>query len=306
MDTPVDAPCAAPSDTSQSLETRYSEDQGASAGREDASLNPPKGKKPKRRCSQCGKSRQDGVELLVCKDCKVAWYCGQACQKGRWKTHLLECKSLRSDSPDLDTPADAPCAAPSDTSQSLATPYNEEEGAGGVREHASHNPPKDKEQEQRCSQCGKSGQDGVELRVCKRCKVALYCGMACHRNHWKTHELERKSFRSDSPDLDTLEDEPCAAPSDTSQSLATRYSKEDAVGAGREHESHKPQKGKKQKQRCSRCGKSRQDGVKLQACGGCKVARYCGQACQKSHWKTHQLECKSLRRRSDGRPETPD
>jgi hypothetical protein len=34
-------------------------------------------------------------------------------------------------------------------------------------------------------------------------------------------------------------------------------------------------------------------------CAGCKVARYCGKACQAAHWKpTHKAVCRMLRARS--------
>lgn len=31
----------------------------------------------------------------------------------------------------------------------------------------------------------------------------------------------------------------------------------------------------------------------LQSCGACKQTKYCSRACQKSHWKTHKLQCSS-------------
>jgi hypothetical protein len=30
------------------------------------------------------------------------------------------------------------------------------------------------------------------------------------------------------------------------------------------------------------------------ACGGCKVARYCSQECQRGHWKVHRPTCQRL------------
>ena len=30
-------------------------------------------------------------------------------------------------------------------------------------------------------------------------------------------------------------------------------------------------------------------------CGNCKFMRYCSKKCQKKHWKTHKLECESVR-----------
>jgi hypothetical protein len=30
------------------------------------------------------------------------------------------------------------------------------------------------------------------------------------------------------------------------------------------------------------------------ACGGCRVARYCGKTCQSQHWKLHKPVCKAL------------
>ena len=33
----------------------------------------------------------------------------------------------------------------------------------------------------------------------------------------------------------------------------------------------------------------------LLQCSGCGDVRYCGQACQKSHWKHHKKDCKPFR-----------
>lgn len=42
------------------------------------------------------------------------------------------------------------------------------------------------------------------------------------------------------------------------------------------------------------CGKTEVDnaGVKLQACGGCKIALYCSEACQNAAWKEHKPACR--------------
>jgi len=42
--------------------------------------------------------------------------------------------------------------------------------------------------------------------------------------------------------------------------------------------------------RCRCCDKPGQ----LRLCSGCHSAGYCGEACQKAHWKAHKKECKPL------------
>jgi hypothetical protein len=42
--------------------------------------------------------------------------------------------------------------------------------------------------------------------------------------------------------------------------------------------------------KCDGCGAY---GVKLKACSRCKTAMYCGQPCQKAHWKQHKAICKA-------------
>jgi ankyrin repeat protein len=39
------------------------------------------------------------------------------------------------------------------------------------------------------------------------------------------------------------------------------------------------------------CSNSGCGGAGLKKCTGCKQARYCGQACQLAHWKTHRVDC---------------
>ncbi|PKU70842.1 Histone-lysine N-methyltransferase ASHR1 [Dendrobium catenatum] len=36
------------------------------------------------------------TNLRKCSGCRIAWYCGSACQKSEWKLHQLECKALSS------------------------------------------------------------------------------------------------------------------------------------------------------------------------------------------------------------------
>jgi hypothetical protein len=38
--------------------------------------------------------------------------------------------------------------------------------------------------------------------------------------------------------------------------------------------------------RCVVCGKEEDGNVKVKACSGCQIARYCSRACQKVHWKS--------------------
>ena len=42
---------------------------------------------------------------------------------------------------------------------------------------------------------------------------------------------------------------------------------------------------------CTACSKLPEPGHRLLQCGRCNSVSYCGQACQKAHWKTHKKAC---------------
>jgi hypothetical protein len=42
---------------------------------------------------------------------------------------------------------------------------------------------------------------------------------------------------------------------------------------------------------CDRCGKLQEPGKKLQRCGKCRVAWYCGIECQRAAWSGHKAHC---------------
>ena len=46
---------------------------------------------------------------------------------------------------------------------------------------------------------------------------------------------------------------------------------------------------------CAGCGKGSFE--QLSKCQGCRVIRYCNEACQKSHWKVHKQICAKLKQR---------
>ncbi|PIL27076.1 hypothetical protein GSI_10215 [Ganoderma sinense ZZ0214-1] len=46
-------------------------------------------------CDKCKKRAAGDVKLLKCARCKTALYCSQACQKGDWKAHKLQCKNMQ-------------------------------------------------------------------------------------------------------------------------------------------------------------------------------------------------------------------
>jgi len=43
--------------------------------------------------------------------------------------------------------------------------------------------------------------------------------------------------------------------------------------------------------KCSYCHNPAKEGESLKLCSRCKKVQYCGQDCQKNHWKEHKLEC---------------
>lgn len=45
---------------------------------------------------------------------------------------------------------------------------------------------------------------------------------------------------------------------------------------------------------CCGCFQAPAEGKRLDACGRCSLARYCGVACQKAHWPAHKHDCKHI------------
>jgi hypothetical protein len=43
---------------------------------------------------------------------------------------------------------------------------------------------------------------------------------------------------------------------------------------------------------CANCGKKENDDMKLKACAGCKLVKYCGRECQIEHRPRHKMACK--------------
>jgi len=61
------------------------------------------------------------------------------------------------------------------------------------------------------------------------------------------------------------------------------------VGAGAGTDAFGEAGGVKPINRCGAHGCTNQGALR---CGGCRKAYYCGQACQKTHWRTHKPDCK--------------
>ena len=88
--------------------------------------------------------------------------------------------------------------------------------------------------------------------------------------------------------------------------------KDKAATAGKKKKGEKKRKKKKKKQPksvalrsenlvvryCKACGKLR-GATKLLACGGCKLAHYCGAGCQKKAWRGHTSFCKFARKETE-------
>jgi hypothetical protein len=44
--------------------------------------------------------------------------------------------------------------------------------------------------------------------------------------------------------------------------------------------------------KCAACGTTASGGVSFKQCGGCRKVSYCGEECQRAHWKAHKVVCK--------------
>lgn len=99
-------------------------------------------------------------------------------------------------------------------------------------------------------------------------------------------------LHSDNP---AASDAPCTvnvtATSESSQGSLAQHDLGEGASSEVKTASRNPLSGKKQKHVCAQCGKSRRDGVKLQACARCNDALYCVQDCQRRHWPSHKRAC---------------
>ncbi len=112
-----------------------------------------------------------------------------------------------------------------------------------------------------CSRCEKKSSD---LKMCSRCKVAMYCSTKCQTDDWaKSHKAKCKEIRRLKAILDTQPEE-------------LRNKNEEF------------------NERCNGCKKKSSD---LKRCSKCNVAVYCSKQCQVDDWaKSHKVNCKEIRR----------
>jgi len=134
---------------------------------------------------------------------------------------------------------------------------------------------KDGTNDTKCSYCGTQVD---ALKKCSRCGNTQYCGQDCQKKHWKEHKLICSPQSAVHPNTQTT----------TTGSVAR--SKQKLEGDTPMNES-----GKK---KCSFCGTQSSD---LKKCSRCGNDQYCGQSCQRKHWKEHKLICSP---QSAGHPNT--
>ena len=119
------------------------------------------------------------------------------------------------------------------------------------------------ENERRCSFCGTHSD---ALKKCSRCGKAQYCGQGCQKEHWKEHKTVCNTQGVTHPNTHTQ----------SSSTFTPQQTLETTIGKD----------GTKMK--CSFCG-THSDALKK--CSRCGKAQYCGQGCQKKHWKEHRMTC---------------
>ena len=91
--------------------------------------------------------------------------------------------------------------------------------------------------------------------LCGGCRFARYCGAACQRAAWPAHKPVCKAIAADT-----------AGPFDGDLVI---------------------------KAACDCCSAAFVTQL-VDRCDGCRFAAYCGVACQRAHWPTHQIVCKAV------------
>ena len=125
---------------------------------------------------------------------------------------------------------------------------------------------KEYESKRKCSFCGTRSDD---LKKCGRCGEAQYCGQDCQKAHWKEHKQACTSQSAALPDVSVPD------------------AQVPTVSVTRSQEKVDAKRKSRKKRKCSFCGQY----DALKKCGRCGKAQYCGQSCQKKHWKEHKLIC---------------
>ena len=115
----------------------------------------------------------------------------------------------------------------------------------------------------KCSFCGTHSD---ALKKCSRCGKAQYCGQGCQKKHWKEHKTICNTQGVTHPNTQTQS----SSTFTPQQMLETTIDKDGT------------------KMKCSFCG-THSDALKK--CSRCGKAQYCGQGCQKKHWKEHKMTC---------------
>ena len=257
-----------------------------------------------KKCSFCG-THSDA--LKKCSRCGKAQYCGQSCQKEHWKEHRMTCNTQGVTHPNTHT-----------HSSSTFTPQQMLETDSTI----------DKDRtKMKCSFCG-THSDAV--KKCSRWGKAQYCGQGCQKEHWKehkticntqgvthsnthTHTHSSSTFTPQHMLVTTIDKDRtkmkcshCSKAQYCGQSCQKEHWKEHRMTCNTQGVTHPnththssstfaPQQmlettidEDRTKMKCSFCG-THSDALKK--CSRCRKAQYCGQSCQKEHWKEHKMTC---------------
>ena len=223
-----------------------------------------------RKCSFCG-THSDA--LKKCSRCGKAQYCGQGCQEKHWKEHKKTCaESATHPNTHSQSP---PISSAFTPQQMLKTDSTIKEAGTRVK----------------CSYCGTHSD---ALKKCSRCGKAQYCGQGCQKKHWQQHRTTCTGSAKGATHPNTQPKNP---------PISSACSIEDATHPNTQLKSppilsaFTPQQmletdttadEPRTKVKCSFCG-IQSDALKK--CSRCGKAQYCGQGCQKKHWKEHKMTC---------------
>jgi hypothetical protein len=126
---------------------------------------------------------------------------------------------------------------------------------------------------QRCSAPGCAAESKF---ACSRCHAAFYCGAPCQRAHWRAHK----------PGCAAAAPAPTAAAQGGGAGAGAGSGgggSADECGAGRGGE-----KARTFAQRCCAPGCTAEGNF---ACLVCRAVFYCGEPCQRAHWRAHRPSC---------------
>ncbi len=244
-------------------------------------------KESKPKCNSCEKEITG--ERTKCIGCESMFYCSIKCQTYHWRQHKLKCNGSSKPSEVKDTGKPSYSSKPKGTGK-LSESTDSSEVKGTAKPRGAAKPSKVKSTANSSKVKGSSKLSEVKGIANPESPSNLSKATASPSTNSKQGKVKIKSEQQTSstkkiPDSEQKQGE--ERTSRFSSSLDTL----DITASERTNEKEKAKAKTGVSMRCAYCGNKP---TKPQRCARCQKMFYCGQECQRSHWKEHKTICKSI------------